>query len=189
MKRTFSVIALATVMFAVMTTGAEARRHSRCDDDWTLKHHEIDLDDGVLVIEHEYEDWTVEITEDYELYVDGREIKTDRKQRKLLRRYYRDYEEIEEIAEELGREAAKVGVAGAKIGAAAVVRVAKTLLDDDYDCDDLEIDIEIDTAQIERMAEKIEKKAEKIEGLADDLVKTHKRLRKSIPELRDLEDF
>ena len=39
------------------------------------------------------------------------------------------------------------------------------------------------------MADKIEKKADRIDDMADDLEKTHKKLRKSIPELSDLEDF
>jgi hypothetical protein len=140
------------------------------------------------VIEHEDEDWTVEITEEYHLYVNGRIIDTGRKQRKLLRRYYRCYEDIEEMAEEIAEEGAKIGIAGAKLGAGAVACAIKVLFDDD-DCDDMEYEIEIKAEELEKMADKLEKKAEKIEDLADDLEKTHKKLRRSIPELGDLEDF
>ena len=188
MKRLFPVIALTVVMIVTAAAGAQAHRRCKYDDDWTFRHKTIDFEDGVLLIEHEDEGWEVEINEDYELYVDGRKVKLDRSQRKLVRRYYRDYEAIEEMAEELGREAAKVGAAGAKIGVAAVVTVARTFLDDD-DFDDIDIDIDVDTDEIERLAKKLEKKAEKIEDLADDLEKTHKKLKKSVPELRELEDF
>jgi hypothetical protein len=188
MKKSLPIIAVALVLSMVFATGADARRRCRHDDDRTFKHLNIDLDEGTLTIEHDDEYWTVEITEDYKLYVNGERVKTDREQKKLLRRYYDDYEDIEDMAEEIGREAAKIGVAGAKLGVNAVACVAKLLLDD-YDCEDMEIEIELDEKAIEKMADKLEKKADKIEDMADDLEKTHKKLRKSIPELGDLKDF
>ena len=187
MKKNLSLIALALVLTMTFTVGADARKVCRHDDDRTFKHMTMDFEDGLLVIEHEDEDWIVEITEEYKLYVDGELVKTDRQQKKLLRSYYRDYEEIEEMAEEIGRDAAKIGVAGAKIGVNAVACVAQLLLED-YDCD-IEIDFDIDEDEIEKLASKLEKKADKIEDLADDLEKTHKKLRNSISELEDLEDF
>ena len=187
MKQRLSLIALALAITMVLTAGAEAHRVCRHDDDRTFNHMTMDFEDGLLVIEHEDEDWIVEITEDYKLYVNGERVKTDRQQKKLLRSYYRDYEEIEEMAGEIGKDAAKIGIAGAKIGANAVACVALLLLED-YDCD-IEIDFDIDEDEIEKLASKLEKKADKIEDLADDLEKTHKKLKKSIPELGDLEDF
>ena len=187
MKQRLSLIALALTLTMVLSTGADAHRVCRHDDDRTFNHKTMDFEDGTLVVEHEDEDWIVEITEDYKLYVNGKRVKTDRKQSKLLRSYYRDYEEIEEMAEEIGRDAGQIGVAGAKLGANAVASVALLLLED-YDCD-IEIDFDIDEEEIEKMARKLEKKADKIEDVADDLEKTHKKLRKSIPELGDLEDF
>ena len=187
MKKTMSLIALALTISVILTADAES--HRRCNDkDWTFNAKSIDLDDGTLVIEHEDEDWIVEITEDYELYIDGRKVRTDRQQKKLLRHYYRDYEDIEELAAEIAKEGTKIGLAGAKFGVMAVACAAKLLLDD-YECDDMEDEIEIKSDDLEKMVKKLEKKAEKIEDMADDLEKTHKKLRKSIPELRDLEDF
>ena len=188
MKQRLSLIALALCMTMVLTVGADAHRVCRHNDDWTFNHKSIDFEDGTLVIEHEDEDWIVEITEDYKLYVDGERVRTDNKQKKLLRSYYRDYEEIEEMAEEIAKEGAMIGLAGAKLGVNAVACVAKLLLED-YDSDDMEYEIEIETEDLEKMARKLEKSADKIEDMADDLEKTHKKLRKSIPELGDLEDF
>jgi len=188
MKMRLPAMALALVLSVVLTSGAGAHRVCRHDGDWTFKDKSIELEDGTLVIEHEEEGWTVEITDDYELYVDGRRVKTDREQKRLLKRYYRDYEEIEEMAEELAREGAAIGLAGAKLGVSAVACVAKLLLED-YDSDDMEVEIEIKTEDLEKMADKLEKKAEKVEDVADDLEKTHRKLRRSIPELGDLEDF
>jgi len=188
MKKTLSLIALALILSVMFTAGAESHKRCRYDDDWTFKAKSVDFEDGTLVIEHEDEDWIVEITEDYKLYIDGHRVKTDRQQKKLLRNYYRDYEDIEEMAEEIAKEGAMIGLAGAELGVNAVACLAKLLLDD-YDCDDMEDEIEIKTEDLEKMAEKLEKKAEKIEDMAYDLEKTHKKLRKSVPELDDLEDF
>ena len=188
MKKNLSLIALVLAFSMVLSAGAYARRVCTDDNDRVFNDMSIDLEDGTLVIEHEDEDWIVEITEDYKLYVNGDKIKTDRQQKKLLRSYYRDYEDIEELAEEIGRDATEIGVAGVKLGASAVACVAKLLLED-FDCKDMEIELDIDEKKIEKMAKKIEKKADKIEDLADDLEKTHKKLRRSIPELGDLEDF
>ncbi len=187
MKKKMSLIALALVLCVAFTAGAQAHRNCRYDKDGTFRNKSIDFEDGTLTIEHEDEDWIVEITDEYDLYVNGERVRVDREQKKLLRRYYRDYEDIEEMAGEIGADAAKIGVAGAKMGVAAVACVAKIFLED-YDCD-VDIDIEIDEDEIEKMAEKLQKKAEKIEDKADDLEKTHRKLRKSIPELGDLEDF
>jgi vacuolar-type H+-ATPase catalytic subunit A/Vma1 len=188
MKMRLSAVIPALVLSVVLTSGAGAHRVCRHDGDWTLKDKSIELEDGRLVIEHEEEGWTVEITDDYELYVDGRRVKTDREQKKLLKRYYRDFEKIEDMAEDLAREGAAVGLEGAKLGVSAVACIAKLLLED-YDSDDMEDEMEVKTEDLEKMAEKLEKKADKLEDIADDLEKTHRKLRRSIPELGDLEDF
>jgi vacuolar-type H+-ATPase catalytic subunit A/Vma1 len=162
----------------------------------TIKSHEypniadkdIDFEDGVLVIEPEDYDWTVEITEDYELYIDGDRVRTDREQRSLLRRYYRQAQEIDELAGEIARDGAGIGIEGAKVGAQAIANVAKLLLDE-YDSDDLDRDIEIDSKKLERMAKKIERKADRLESMVDDLDSLHRRLRRSISELDDLRGF
>jgi hypothetical protein len=188
MKKSMPILVLMIVSAMVLAAGADCRAHCRHDGDRTFRDKSIDLEDGTLKIEHDDEGWIVEITEDYELYVNGERVKTDRHEKKLLRRYYRDYEKIEDMAGELGREASKIGRAGVKAGAIAVACVARLVIDG-FDDDDIDIDIDIDTEAIEKMAEKLEKKAEKIEDLADDLEKTHRKLRKSIPELGELEDF
>ena len=180
MKKALPQIALALIVSVMFTADAES--HRRCyDKDWTFNAKSIDFEDGSLVIEHQDEDWIVEITEDYKLYIDGDKVRTNRQQKKLLRRYYRDYEDIEELAAEIAKE-------GVKLGVVAVACAAKFILED-YDCDDMEDEFEIKPDDLEKMASKLEKKAEKIEDMADDFEKTHKKLRRSIPELGDLEDF
>jgi len=188
MKKNLSLIVLALALSMIFTAGADAHRVCRHDDDWTFNHKSIGFEYGTLVIEHEHEDWIVEITEDYKLYVNGERVKTSRKQKKLLRSYYRDYEDIEELAEDIAKEGMRIGLVGAELGVSAVVCMAKLLLED-YDSDDMEDEIRIKTENLEKMAHKLDKTADKIEDMADDLEKKHNKLRRSITELGDLEDF
>ena len=184
----------AVICLLVVSVAAEAgaRRHHRCDRDHFLfrdgRDVSIDFEDGELVIENDDENESVVITGDRELLVNVRRIDTDRKTGRLLDRYVHLYAKIEEAAEDLGRDAAKVGAMGAKIGIVAVSRVCR-LLDDDYDTDDLDDDMEEDEERIERLAKKLEKKADRIEDLADDLKRVHGQLRRAVPELDDLDWF
>ncbi len=148
----------------------------------------IDIEDGLLTIECEDYDDIVEITEDYRLYVNGSEIETGSKEKKLLRVYYQQYEDIVEYAGEIAAEGAKLGVKGASLGLKAVANIVKLVLDD-YDSGNLQRDMEKESDKIERAARKLEKKAEKLEDVAEDFEKTHVKLRRSIDELDDLEWF
>ena len=131
---------------------------------------------------------TVEITADLELYVDGKEIQTDRKDRKLLKAYYDKAGDIEEVAVKLGAEGARLGVKGAALGIQALGKVLH-LLSDDYDTEDLEAEIEAETEQIEVEAEGIEEAAEILEEWVEDLGEIADELQERIPELEELDWF
>lgn len=191
MKRV-PVLLVAVLMFAFISAGSAQggklfHDHHGCDlfngDDIS-----IDFEDGTLIIECEEYDDIVEITEDYELYINGDEIEVDRDQKKLLKKYHDSFEDILDMAEEIGLEGARIGARGAKLGIKAVANIVKLVLED-YDSDDLERELEKEADKIEAQAEKLEKKAEKLEDIADDFEKTHRKLRKSIDELDDLEWF
>ncbi len=148
----------------------------------------IDIEDGLLIIECEDYDDIVEITEEYGLYINGSEIETDEKEKKLLRNYYHQFEDIIEYAVDISVEGARLGVKGAGLGLKAVANIVKLVLDD-YDSDNLQRDMEKESDKIERAAKRLEKKAEKLEEVAEDFEDTHIKLRKSIDELDDLEWF
>lgn len=188
MRRITAVVAvLLLVISAAPVPGAQARL-VRSHEYRSLADKDIDFEDDLLVIESEEEDWIVEITGGYELYIDGERIRTDREQRALLRRYYRQAEQIEELAHEIARDGASIGVEGAKVGVRAIANVARLLLEE-YDTDDLDDDIEVDTKQIERMAKRIERKADRLESMVDDLDSLHRKLRRAVPELDELRGF
>ncbi|MCK4539196.1 MAG: DUF2884 family protein [Candidatus Krumholzibacteria bacterium] len=145
----------------------------------------IDFDDGVIVIECDDEDGIIEITDDYKLFIDGDRIELDRGEQKLVKTYYTSFEEILEMAEDLGIGGARLGVQGAKLGLKAVANVIK-LIFEDYDSDDLEREMEKEAEKIEKKAEKLEELAEQLEDIADDFERTHRKMRKNIDELDEL---
>ncbi len=152
---------------------------SGCDVDW-------DEDEGLLTIANEDDDDdVVEITKKYELTINGERIELNRNQKRLVKKYYKNFKELHETAEEIGEEGAKLGVKGAEIAAVALKNLCKLLGDDD-DTEEFEKEIERETAKIEAEAEKLEIRAEKLEDIVDDLEELHYDLKRAVPELDDL---
>ena len=158
-------------------------RHSFFEDDV-----EIDIDEGTIVITHEHSDECVEITEDYELYIDGKRIKLDRRQQELVETFHVEFTLIMDYAKQIGLEGAKIGAEGAKLGIKAVAAVLQMIFTE-YDRDDLEWELENEAEEIEEKAEKLERRAEKIEDLVDDLEDTHDEMVEAIPALDRLDWF
>ncbi|UCD63663.1 MAG: hypothetical protein JSW34_13105 [Candidatus Zixiibacteriota bacterium] len=149
----------------------------------------IDFKNGTLVIKHEnrYLE-TVEITSEYELYVNGDHVETTDEQKVLLREFYRGTEEIVGYATHLGWEGAKIGLEGARLGVEAVGNLFK-LAFTSYDSEDFERDIECEASKIEAKAARLEDEAEVVEEMADDLEYVARKLRREIPRLRELDWF
>jgi len=191
MRRIIIVLVLALFTFS-LASAAPPKRDKDSKSHWY--HHgddniSMDFEDGTLIITNRGRDKeTVEITEDYRLFVNGREVKTDKKQRELLREYYRSMEQLVESAAVIGIEGAKIGVKGAEIGVAAIAGLF-CLLSEDYDTDDYERDMERKSAKLEIKAEKLEKEAEKLEENVEELEELADELSDEIPELRRLEWF
>lgn len=187
-------IVFSVLLVAFLCTDGLCRDHSRVlcgKQNWHLFDEDdvdVKIEDGSLLIINEDEDQTVEITEEYELYIDDRHIETNEEQQELIAVYYNRMINITEFAKMLGIEGAKIGVSGVKLGFTAIAKVVK-LLSEDYDEDDLEEDMEREAEKIEKKAELLERKADRIEEMADELEDLHYELRRSIPELRALDWF
>ena len=190
MKKSYLIAVLVLFLMLPVSQGVYADPCDIDSSDGPFRGEDIsiDIEDGLLTIECEDYDDTIEITEENRLYVNGREIETGRKEKKLLRSYYHQYEDIVEYAGEIAAEGARLGVKGASLGLKAVANIVKLVLDD-YDSDNLQRDMEKESEKIERAARKLEKKAEKLEDVAEDFEETHEKLRRSIDELDDLEWF
>lgn len=151
-----------------------------------IQNADIDIEKESIIIKND--DYEVEITSDYELYVNGKCVKTNADQKELVKEYHDLIFEIIDRAKEVGKEGAKLGIHGAKIGLQAIVGVFK-LLRDDYDTDDLEEELELKSDELNEKAEELEKEAEKLEYLASDLEDLHEALIEEIPELEELDTF
>ena len=184
--KTFQAILIVLLFsfFCVNASGVDSDKHSKFSffEDIEL---EIDDDGTIILTDKDYGDGTVEITRNYELYVNGERIETSDRQKEMLEEYYENINRLIVYAKRIGIEGAKIGVEGAKVGAKAIVGVLKMIFTD-YDEDDLEDDIEDDAEEIEEMAEKLEKEADGLELLADDLEDLHHDLKDEFPELREL---
>ena len=195
-----STTRLLTITLALLFVGSafagsrdRSNKNDRDNISWRNDNSDctrIDMKHGSVIIEHEYrrEISTVEITEDFELFIDDELIKTDDAQNKLLEEYHVQLIEIHDQAKRIGWEGAKIGAQGAKIGLLAGIGVLKMLFTD-YSEDDLEYDVEFAAEKLEERAERLEDKAEGIERMVDDLDDITDDLRDSIPELSELDWF
>jgi hypothetical protein len=158
----------------------ESGLYSDCDVDW-------DEEDGTLTLtSEEDEDETVVITKEYKLIVNGEEVKTSRKQKGLVRDYYKGIRKLHRLAAEIGAEGAELGAKGGKIAELALKNICK-LLGDEKDQEEYESVIEREAEKLEAEAEKLEEKAEVLEEIAEKLEGLHYEMKDSIPELRDLD--
>jgi len=182
---------ILVLLFSLQTV--EARHKSIIDDHHIqcLKNVDIDVEGRVVVIRNKGRSRDrdcIEITEDNELYVNGRLVRTRRIEARLTRDYYQKVMDIWDEARRIGLRGAEVGMEGARIGLKAVAGLVR-LLDPDYTSEDLERELERETRRLERKAESLEEDAEDLEDMADDLERLHYKMRRTIPEIKELRWF
>jgi len=195
--RTFAMlctIGLFVAAFAAMPASAHkhsctTHKHSctlRGDNDNLFRDDnvEVNFEDGSVIFTHE-DDETVEICSEGGLLVKGEPVHLARDQKKLTKKYYETFEDIVERGKKIGLEGAKIGAQGAKLGIAAALGVLK-LLADDYDSDDLEMELEQKGEKMEHVAERFKHKTERLERTAEKLQDLHEKLRGEIDELDEL---
>lgn len=141
-----------------------------------------------IIVENEDYAQEVVISPKGELFIDGKEIRTSRKERELLKEYNELASLAFERAEGLAEDGVKIGLKGAALGLKAATGVFKILLPG-YTADDYERDVEKEAEKIEKKAEKLESKAEELEVMMDHLEDIHVELRDRIDALNDLKWF
>jgi len=150
------------------------------------RHVDIDIDGSTIFFTSDYSDDEVEITDQYEIYLNGDRLKLTPGQQRLTEDCYETMFGILDNAGEIGLKGARVGLAGAKLGANAILKLLK-VLGPGYDMDDFEREIEREADKIEARADLIERDAEVIEDMADDLENMMDRLFIEVPELAALD--
>ncbi len=150
---------------------------------------DIDIEDDEIYITHSgRRAGEVRITENYGLYVNGKQIQTNDRQKRLLEEFYNSAIELKKYAAVIGAKGAAIGIEGAKIGLSAIGGVFKLILPG-YDSDDLERDMERKTRGIEYKASLLEKEAETLEHIAYEIEDLADELKDEIPELDKLRWF
>lgn len=193
--RYFALTMILMIFMAGSAMGYDEHKshYSRIKTDCnSYEHHsygsyEVDVEDGTVIITlNDRKADVVEITEGYELFINGENIKTNDEQKKLLGKFHAKTLMLVEQSKAVGIEGAKIGVKGAGLGLKALGGVFK-LIDDDYDSDDLERELEKEAAKLEANAEELEIQAEELEDMADELEEIADDLSQSIPELDELD--
>jgi hypothetical protein len=143
----------------------------------------VDIEDGEIFI-YEDDKLVVFISKKGELEVDGKQIKTTERERRLLKSYIHSYSEIIYHAKEIGIEGAKVGLQGAALGFKAAGLAIKSIFTGDF-----EEKVEKMENKLEDRAEELEEHADELEEIADDFLATRCKIKKEIKELRYIETF
>lgn len=186
-------IASAFVLAAVSFAGAQEhtdRKISPFKPQITYNDHvAIAVDHGdILIYDKNDEDEIVEITEDNRLYVCDKEVRTNEDQQALTREYRDRVIDIKREVKKIAYDGARIGVDGAKIGLKAVVGVFKLILPD-YNSDDLDREMDAESEKIDAKAKKLEARAAVVDSTVADLERLHYKMKKEIPELKELEWF
>ncbi|MBD3179538.1 MAG: DUF2884 family protein [Candidatus Latescibacteria bacterium] len=149
------------------------------------KNVDLEFDEDSIIFRERDSGEKVEITDKYELFIEGKNIPLKRSDRRLVRAYYSQFEKVMEEAREIGLEGARVGADGVRIAIKALGKALADLSDDDG-MEKLEKEMDRMEKDIEKKAEKLERRAGEIEEEADELQDLHDELRESIRELDQL---
>lgn len=150
---------------------------------------EIEIENGsILVFPKYHDDKTIEITDSYELFINGKQVDLDDDQQELIEKFHTRFFAMIDMAKEVGIQGAAIGLKGAGIGLTAIIGICK-LIDEDYDKDDLEEEIEEMAAQLEDEAEELEEQAEELEEACNTLQNLAVEIHDEIPEIRETRVF
>ncbi len=170
------------ILFCLMT----ASFSQNYDGDINITINNKKLYDDEFTIKYRGEE-ELHIDRDYNLYLFGKKVNTSDRDKRLLKDYVEMHRSMVKMGVRIGKAGAKLGV---KATAAALGSTAKAIAaifsGDEDEADEIFEDMEDD---IEYEAEKIEELGEEIEDMADDLEAIKRKLKRSIPKLRDVEDF
>ncbi len=186
----FLPVLLVLALFASLAQAVDYnKKHAKSYLNGVFDKVEIDIEDDVIILTpRDRDDVIVEITPEFELYVNGDEVELTDEQQEIVKTYYEQITELIQSATYIGMRGAKIGVRGAALGLTAMVKVVK-LLDEDYDEEDLEREMKAEAEKLEAKAQKLQEEAEELKVLAEKLEKTQKRFEQEIEQIRELDMF
>lgn len=187
MKSFLIALTVALVVCAPVTFAESHHRDLGSLDGqlWSMDDIQVTIDDGSVILTNEYEDGKIEITRDYQLFVNNHLVKTDARQEKLIAEFHDGVFDVKDRAVKIGIKGAKIGLEGASLGAKAIAGIIKMIFTD-YDEDDLDRDMEHAAQKIELKANGLEEEAKEIEDLVDHLEDVYYDMDEKIPEIHEL---
>ncbi|MGD9900226.1 MAG: hypothetical protein AB7T22_13975, partial [Calditrichaceae bacterium] len=111
----FVVLSLLFIKSGFSYDGSKDKIYIQVDNDRNLEFHS-----GSLFIYDEENDTIAEINPDFELYIRGKQIMTDKKDRKLLKAFYELSDEILQKSNKIAHKGAMIGLDGVALAAKAV---------------------------------------------------------------------
>ena len=180
---------ISLVLLFILSCSVFAAKDTKTNRYSILDNISIDIeDDTILLTNRDHRGDYVEITHSYQLYINGYEIDMSRSQRKLVAKYYNQFFDIIDFAKDLGHDGARVGVVGAKIGVKSAAKALKAIFSE-YEIDDLEEELEIESEKLESLIQELEERTEELEEMADEFEELHYELRSEVDELYELRWF
>lgn len=167
----------------------------------------LDWDGDRLVIESYDFDNEAEITDDFELFINGDKVKLNKKQKSLVREFYKSAENLQMRADAIGEKGRAMGRTGGIIGPTrqAQAQLSYAMARTNYrydrydrhdryddDSDDLEEAMEELEERMEELEEQLEAKQEqleeKLEAMTEGLEEAAEELEEAAEELEDAAD-
>lgn len=186
MRKVFiSMLVGVGLLAPVLAFGGQKHHHEHNRHHSSHSSFELDGDEVIIVEHSQRSSDEVVISKDGDLEINGDQIKTDGKSRKLLKKFYREAVILEKEAEQIGLEAAELATEATSFAAVSVLKALKALTDEgDFEAD--LADLEDRGEDFEALAEIMEERGEEIEAQADKLVDLADELCDRVSELNGL---
>ncbi len=182
----FLVVSIFTQSFAI-----GGKRSSSYDkvQDMEFLNFDCDLDfDNDENITFKNDGSEVKFTSDNEIFVDGKKIKLNAKQKRLVGEFNETFMELIEKAKDIGLEGVELGKDGVELGLDAVSSAFEAMFSE-TELKEVEAKLEAKASKLEAKGEVLEKKAKVLEKIGNHLKDMKDELKNKVPELSKLDWF
>jgi len=142
-------------------------------------------DNSLIVCDRYTDEYLAEITEDFELYVRGKEVEVSNRQRDLLEQYYMAQYNLFSSRNIIGTKGIEIGMQSAGLAIKAVggafVLIASGF--DEQAGEEFEDEMEYESEKIEQKADELEREAEEFEYQIDVVNDVEWKIKREIKEL------
>lgn len=187
MKRVLlSVVLIGCITSLALAEDGLADRLKKMQMNMNEDHYLLFEDNSLIICDRQTDEYMIEITPEYELFIRSKKININNNQKELLGEYYKAQKELFDNRNELGAKGIRIGLASVKLAAHAVggaIELVFSGFDEDKE-KELEENIEREADKLEKHADGLESHADRIEELVKEINRLNYKLHDHIPELR-----